>query len=174
MSPTRWLMAMMSFSVLTGCAPKKSASGMLSAAHEAALADSVEGVLRQYASSWERATCDNADAVLRFFDWSDPGQLDISETDIALYSGDSWPRYIQSLACARSEAITVDSIVVRVFGPDVASVAWTFVATYGDTSGVAHQGRGTVLQVWHRTSEGWRSSVGMGAHQPMPESASRQ
>ena len=174
MSPTRWLAAMMSFSAMTGCAPEKSAPETLSAAHEAALADSVEGVLRQYASSWERASCDNVAPVLRFFDWSDPGQLEVSETDIALYSGDTWPRYIQSLACARSEAITVDTVVVRVFGPEVASVAWTFVATYGDTSGATHRGRGTVLQVWHRTSEGWRASVGMGAHQPLPDSTPGQ
>jgi hypothetical protein len=112
--------------------------------------------------------------VLRFFDWSGPGLLEVSETDIALYPGQTWPRYIRSLACARSETIAVDSLLVRLFGPDVASVAWTFVASYGDTSGTTHRGRGTVLQVWHRTPEGWRAPVGMGAHQAIPDSALEQ
>ena len=157
-----------------GCAPPPQAVAPFSAVHQAALADSIATVLREYASSWERASCDNPAPVLRFFDWSGSGQLEVSETAITLFPDSTWPRYIKSLACARSEKITVDSLVVRVFGPDVASVAWTFVATYGESNGRTHRGRGTVLQVWHRTPEGWRVPVGMGAHQGVPDSAMGQ
>jgi hypothetical protein len=156
------------------CTPPPRPEAPLSAVHEAALADSIATVLREYASSWERASCDNPAPVLRFFDWSGSGQLEVSETAITLFPDSTWPRYITSLACARSENITVDSLVVRVFSPDVASVAWTFVATYGESNGRTHRGRGTVLQVWHRTPGGWRASVGMGAHQALPDSTPGQ
>jgi hypothetical protein len=157
-----------------GCTRQLQAGAPFSSVHQTALADSLATVLREYASSWDKASCDNPTPVLRFFDWSGSGLLEVSETAIKLFPDSTWPRYIKSLACARSEKITVDSLVVRVFSPDVASVAWTFVATYGENNGKTHSGRGTVLQVWHRTPGGWRAAVGMGAHQALPDSAMGQ
>jgi hypothetical protein len=171
MSTNLRVLALSAVLAAVGCTPPPQAGAPLSAVHEAALADSIATVLREYASSWQRASCDNPAPVLRFFDWSGSGQLEVSETAITLFPDSTWPRYIKSLACARSEKITVDSLVVRVFGPDVASVAWTFVATYGESNGRTHRGRGTVLQVWHRTPGGWRAPVGMGAHQALPDTA---
>ena len=153
---------------VTACAREGVPSQALSAGYEAALTDTIRALMQDYSSSWERVTCEDQTPILRFFDWSGPGLIDANETDVTLYPGDAWPELHRSIACGReSEVATLDSILVRVFTPDIVSVSWTFTAAYADTSGVASRARGAVLQVFRRTPDGWRSPVGMSTHQQL-------
>jgi len=143
-------------------------SPAMSAAHEAALADSVRAMMLDFADSWSRVSCDDIAPIMRFFDTSGPGVIDGNETAVTLYPGDAFPTLIREGACARvREAATLDSLLVRVLTPDIVTASWTFHAEYQITADSMTRARGAVLQVFRRTPEGWKTPVGMSTHQPM-------
>jgi ketosteroid isomerase-like protein len=142
-------------------------SDELSEAQVAALSDTVRSIVRDYAAAFATVNCQDFQPLLEFFDYSGSGFLDVSESTATAFSGEAWPQVIRDAVCSRDrEELTVDSLLVRVHSPDVVSTAWTFRATYVDTSGTVRDATGTALQVWHRTADGWKTPVIMSSHRP--------
>ncbi len=156
-------------SVLAGCATEaNSESDAMSPVEERALADTLRAVMQDYATAWSRVSCDNQDAILRFFDWSGSGLIDASETTVTEYPGDAWPKLIKNAVCSNTgEKVQLGTVLVRVFTRDLASVSWTFQASYSQKAGPPKLARGAVLQVFRRTAKGWKTPVGMSTHQPL-------
>lgn len=166
--PLRILALLGLAAALSSCAPPRGSTA-LSQEAAAALSDTVRSVVRDYAATFAVVTCQDYLPLLKFFDYSGAGFVDVSETAATPYSGDAWPRVIREAVCSRDrEELTVDSLLVRVHSPDLASAAWTFRATYFDTSGTVRSAKGTALQVWHRTEEGWKTPLIMSTHQATP------
>lgn len=164
----RWPSALLVGMVVLGCTPAQQAGGKLSPDEEAAIADTLRAVMQEYVRAWSEITCENQDAVLKFFDWSGPGVIDNNETTATVYPGDAWPQLIREGACGRiREEATLDTLLIRVFSRDLASVSWTFRATYTLKDAPPRSARGAVLQVFRRTAEGWKTPVGMSTHQPL-------
>lgn len=151
-----------------GCGSAKQADEALSPEAQAAIADTIRGVMQAYVAAWSEISCENQDAILKFFDWSGPGLIDANETVATEYPGDAWPQVIREAACGRlHEEATLDTLFVRVFSRDVASVSWTFHATYTYRDAPPKTARGAVLQLFRRTEAGWKTPVGMSTHQPL-------
>ena len=133
----------------------------------AAISDTIRTVVKAFVDGWSKISCENQDAVLRFYDLSDPGFIDGNETSVVLFPGDSLPRTIKAFACQESESATLDSLLVRVLAPDVATASWTYHTTYRSTAGASRSVRGTVLQVFKRSPAPWRFPVAMSTHVPI-------
>lgn len=145
-------------------------SPALSQPEVAALSDTARSLVHDYAAAFARVNCRDFQPLLKFFDFSGPGFLDVSESAATTYAGDAWPRVIREAVCSRDrEELTVDSLVVRVHSRDLMSAAWTFRAMYFDTAGTVRSARGTALQMWHRTGEGWKTPIIMSTHQTTPQ-----
>jgi hypothetical protein len=123
--------------------------------------------VKSYVAGWSEITCENQDAVLRFFDYSDPGFTDAYETEVVHFAGDSLPRVIRAGACAQSEVARMDSLIVRVLTQDVVTASWTYRTTYRAKDNSEKSVRGTVLQVFRRSPAGWKFPVAMSTHVPV-------
>lgn len=164
----RWISTLVVGMLALGCSPAPQADGGLSPEEEVAIAATLNGVMQEYVAAWSQISCDNQDAILKFFDWSGPGLIDSNETVATEYPGDAWPQLIREAACSRvREDATLDTLLIRVFSKDLASVSWTFRATYTLKDAPPKSVRGAVLQVFRRTPEGWKTPVGMSTHQTL-------
>jgi hypothetical protein len=144
-------------------------SAALSSTEEAAVAEEVRKVAYDYAAAYSKINCENQDEVLKFFDYSGPGVIDVTATDVTEYPGESWPKLIRDAACSRvSEEATVGKLLVRVLSRDVAAVTSTFQAVYPQKVGPPKRARGALMQVYRRGPDGWKSSVGMSTHEYLP------
>jgi len=166
----RRLLVLVSGLLLLGCSSgSQPTRGTLSMEEELAIADTIRGIIREYSAAWTQITCENQDAVLRFFDWSGPGLVDANETTVTEYAGDAWPNLVRDAACSRvREEAGIDSLLVRVLSRDIVTVSWTFHAAYIQKVGPPKLARGAVLQAFRRTADGWKTPVGMSTHQPVP------
>jgi hypothetical protein len=155
---------------LTACSASESLNtGALSPAEEAEVAAEVRQVAEDYTAAYSKISCENQDAVLKFFDWSGPGVVDVSATDVKEYPGSAWPTLIRDAACSReSEQATIGKLVIRVVSRDVAVASSTFEATYPQKAGPTKRARGALMQVWRRNGNGWKTSVGMSTHEYLP------
>jgi len=158
------------FIVLSGCGVGVTRDeSPLSDQERAAITEEMRGVMKEYSAAWSKITCQNQDAVLKFFDWSGPGVIDGNETTVTEYPGDAWPTLIRNAACSNEgEEAGIDTLLVRVFTRDIVTVHWTFHAAYLQKEGPPKLARGAVMQLFRRTPEGWKTPVGMSTHQPMP------
>ena len=155
--------------IVAGCRPPAPDTVIASPREVQAIADTIRAVLAEYAAAWSHVTCEDQSAVMKFFDWTGPGALEVTPAGVTQYPGDSWPLSFQEGACARErEEVRIDSLIVRVLSRTVAGAGYTYTSTYFRRDSPPTQVRGSVLQLFHRTVDGWRSPVGMAAPQPPP------
>ena len=135
--------------------------------YEKDVENELRALMQEYFATWNQVTCENWEPILRFYDYSGSGFISGRETTVMRYSGDAWPKWIAEGACSRTrEEGVIDSLIVTVLSPDIATVSLTYHGTYYEPAG-PRQARGTLLQVFTRTSSGWKTPVEMSTHLPL-------
>ena len=84
-----------------GIAQSQGVSEPLSKTEEAAIVETMHGIMRDFVSSWAKVTCEDQTPFLRFFDLSAPGLIDSDGETVTEYPGNAWPEFIRKGACGR-------------------------------------------------------------------------
>lgn len=157
------------FILLTGAACARQATQepvSLSAEETTAIAAEVEAVARASEASWKSVTCEDLSPALRYWDGSPPGLVHSSEGVMRTFSDAEWAEQIKGNVCAGSGSgeSFVDSILVSVLSPDVATATMSYHAILQDAQGKTTNRDGQILRVFRRASGGWKIRVSMSTH----------
>lgn len=142
---------------------------ILSVSEASVIADTVKAVALASEASWSLVTCDNLTAVLKFWDGSPPGLVHSHEDAFRIYSDAEWAEQVRNWVCsARGKSgdgkSIVDSILVSVLSPEIATATMLYHAVGHDSTGVEKRHHGQILRVFRRTPSGWKIRVSMSTH----------
>ena len=124
----------------------------LAPAIRAAIADSVRGAMRSYASTFQML---DAEALLMFLQ-PGPEFRFIGEMVPMTYAQRQREAAQLPFATVRNGAVRFDSVLVNVLAPTVAVATGFAIGTWTLKSGEVHQFREVGTFVWVRTVTGWK------------------
>jgi len=170
----RWILVALVLLPFGGCTSRPVMEvPALSSGEIRSIAGEVEAAARASEASWKEVTCENLAPVLRFWDGSPPGLVHSSEGVMKTFSDVEWADQIRSNVCAGSGSgggeSFVDSILVSVLSPEVATATMSYHAVLRDREGRTTDRRGQILRVFRRTPAGWKIRVSMSTHSDLRE-----
>lgn len=152
--------------VATACTrPPALAERPMPAEEVEAIAGTVESTARASEAAWKAVSCDNLAPVLQYWDGSSPGLVHSSERGTRVFSDSQWADYVRGNVCSSgSGESVVDSVVVAVVSPDVATAFMDYHGVLTSPDGTTTKRSGKILRVFRRTSAGWKIRASMSTH----------